>query len=226
MISRLSPEQYSTCPVSRHSVTTFGVGVLQELVDEVLGVDVGVYVGMEAELDVELVWTSRPSGSGHRRVAPLRRGQFGGLVECAAMQVGAHLGQRDQVVHVDGCQQLAHRESVAPAVFRRLLPRGVWRCRRWPPVRWQSPLAEFVFELFGVGGQVSERAESMVRKPVSTTSSRNVAQYGCLGSSGNQMPQESGAVPRCSRAYSGFGLACAAISELDIGRFLFPYGAV
>jgi len=40
---------------------------------------------------------------------------------------------------------------------------------------------------------------SIVRKPDSTTSSRNVDQCGCVGSSGNQIPHESGAVPRCRR---------------------------
>ena len=61
MISRLSPEQYSMCPVSRHSDTASGVGVGEEFVDELLGVDVGVNVRMESDRNVVLLLMSRPS---------------------------------------------------------------------------------------------------------------------------------------------------------------------
>ena len=89
-------------PGVQAEVDELRVGVLQELLDPVLGVDVGVGVRMEHQLDAELLVEHPAQLVGARdQVRPLLRVHVGGLEHRAGVHVGVLLGQLDQVLRAD-----------------------------------------------------------------------------------------------------------------------------
>ena len=176
----------------------FRVGVVEELVDEVLGVHMGVDMGMEVQPDVEVLLHEPPEPDW-----PSTRSRHCSAVSSAGwvsapVQIRVHLGQYDQMMNIHGRQQLTHRKGIASALLE-CVSAAMSRRAHGSAGQTQSALAQFVLELFGIRGQVAERAELDGPEAGMNDLVEKRAQCGCWGSSGNQIPQESGAVPSARR---------------------------
>ena len=89
-------------PGVQAQVDELRVGVLEELLDPVLGVDVGVGVRVEHQLDAELLVEDPAQLVGARdQVRPLLRVHVGGLQGLSGVHVGVLLRQVDEVLRAD-----------------------------------------------------------------------------------------------------------------------------
>ena len=99
------------------------IGVLQEPLDPVLGVDVGVDVRVEHELDAVLLEQDPAQRVGALdEVAPLLGRDLAGPRRPSAVQVGVLLGQLDQVLGPDLAQQPGLLREGRDRLVERLLP--------------------------------------------------------------------------------------------------------
>jgi len=159
MIWKLSPPQYAMCPGVQAQVHELRVGVLQELLDTVLGIDVGVCMRVENQLDAEFL-EDHPSqlvGTGDQ-VRPLLGIDVTGLRCLTRVHVGVLLRQVDQVLRADLGEQPGFPAEVGNRLVQRVFPL-VQPGEDRSAAHLQATLIQLVTQLLGVLRKKTLRAE-------------------------------------------------------------------
>src|SRR4051794_18403885 len=125
-------------------------GVAEELLDPILGVDVGVRMRVEDELDaVLLVDDPGQLVRAGDQVLPLLEVEVSGVRRLARVLVGVLLGEMHQVLRADRCQELRLAAEVSDRLVERV-PALVQAGEHGAAADPETPLSELVLQPTGV----------------------------------------------------------------------------